>query len=62
MSKRITAAELSRHNNASDCWVAIKGKVYDVTAFLYEHPGTALDPISPGSQSLTSPQAAMVSF
>lgn len=42
MSTRvITAAELARHNSRSDCWVAIHGKVYDVTSFLSEHPAGA---------------------
>eukprot|EP00179_Madagascaria_erythrocladioides_P004657 CAMPEP_0198316310 /NCGR_PEP_ID=MMETSP1450-20131203/6254_1 /TAXON_ID=753684 ORGANISM="Madagascaria erythrocladiodes, Strain CCMP3234" /NCGR_SAMPLE_ID=MMETSP1450 /ASSEMBLY_ACC=CAM_ASM_001115 /LENGTH=57 /DNA_ID=CAMNT_0044019461 /DNA_START=29 /DNA_END=198 /DNA_ORIENTATION=- len=32
-------AELEAHNTASSCWLAIDGAVYDVTAFLHEHPG-----------------------
>ncbi|VVC00064.1 Cytochrome b5-like Heme/Steroid binding domain protein [uncultured archaeon] len=35
----ITAAQLAQHNSASDCWVAYKGEVYDVTQFLPVHPG-----------------------
>jgi hypothetical protein len=23
----------------SDCWIVIKGKVYDVTSYVEEHPG-----------------------
>ena len=39
--KIITSAELSKHNKSSDCWVAIRGNVYDVTSYLDEHPGGA---------------------
>lgn len=35
----ITLAELQKHNSASDCWMAIDGKVYDVTNFISQHPG-----------------------
>jgi cytochrome b involved in lipid metabolism len=27
------------HTNRTDCWIAIKGLVYDVTPYLQEHPG-----------------------
>ena len=27
------------HNKRDDCWLIIHGKVYDVSAFLREHPG-----------------------
>eukprot|EP01061_Rhynchopus_euleeides_P045194 TRINITY_DN8033_c0_g1_i1.p1 TRINITY_DN8033_c0_g1~~TRINITY_DN8033_c0_g1_i1.p1 ORF type:complete len:1092 (+),score=366.09 TRINITY_DN8033_c0_g1_i1:259-3534(+) len=37
--RKITPDELSRHNTAEDCWVAIHGKVYDLTEFVDEHPG-----------------------
>lgn len=39
MSKQITKEELKKHTKASDAWLAIKGKVYDVTKFINEHPG-----------------------
>lgn len=35
----ITWHELSKHNTASDAWIAIKGRVYDVTDFVPLHPG-----------------------
>ncbi|MCK9212814.1 MAG: cytochrome b5 domain-containing protein [Ignavibacteriaceae bacterium] len=37
----IPVSELSRHNVESDCWVAYKGEVYDLTLFLPAHPGSA---------------------
>lgn len=27
------------YTSRTDCWIAIKGKVYDVTPYLQEHPG-----------------------
>ena len=35
----ITLTELNNHNTATDCWIAVHGKVYDVTKFLSNHPG-----------------------
>ena len=37
--KEITVAELAQHTSEDDCWMAIKGRVYDVSAFIDEHPG-----------------------
>lgn len=37
----LSADEVARHNSAADCWLVIHGRVYDVTAFLAEHPGGA---------------------
>lgn len=35
----ISLKELNTHNNADNCWLAIDGKVYDVTEFIASHPG-----------------------
>ncbi len=35
---RYTAAEVARHDRAEDCWMIIDGVVYDLTAYLPEHP------------------------
>lgn len=37
----LSLAELAKHNSASDCWLLINGKVYDVTAAIAKHPGGA---------------------
>jgi cytochrome b involved in lipid metabolism len=34
-----TAAQIAEHDAAGDCWMAIDGKVYDVTEFIGRHPG-----------------------
>ncbi|KIY45038.1 oxidoreductase [Fistulina hepatica ATCC 64428] len=42
MSKRIrvyTEEDVAEHNNLASCWVIRDGKIYDVTAFLADHPG-----------------------
>lgn len=38
-SQGITLQEVARHNNENDCWMAIGGKVYNVTPFITQHPG-----------------------
>ncbi len=32
-------ADVAAHNNKTDCWTAINGNVYDVTAWISKHPG-----------------------
>jgi cytochrome b involved in lipid metabolism len=34
----ISPAELARHARPDDCWMAIRGSVYDLTAYLPDHP------------------------
>jgi cytochrome b involved in lipid metabolism len=34
----IPVAELARHALPEDCWMAIRGGVYDVSTYLPEHP------------------------
>jgi len=34
-----TLAEVTTHNSASSCWAAINGNVYDLTAWINQHPG-----------------------
>ncbi|QCB47514.1 cytochrome b5-like heme/steroid binding domain-containing protein [Hydrogenophaga sp. PAMC20947] len=36
--KRFTLAEVARHATEADCWMAINGAVYDLAAYLPEHP------------------------
>jgi len=34
-----TMANVAQHNNASSCWAAINGNVYDLTSWINQHPG-----------------------
>jgi nitrate reductase (NAD(P)H) len=36
-----TLADLEKHDTPQDCWIAIKGVVYDVNRYLVDHPGGA---------------------
>jgi cytochrome b involved in lipid metabolism/branched-subunit amino acid transport protein len=36
---RYTRAEVARHNNPTNCWSIVNGKVYDLTAWVSRHPG-----------------------
>jgi len=37
--KQFTKEEVKEHNSEKSCWVIFDDKVYDVTAFLDDHPG-----------------------
>lgn len=39
-------SEVATHNTKEDCWAAIKGEVYNLTAWIDEHPGGAREIIS----------------
>jgi len=32
-------SQVATHNNASSCWTAIRSQVYDMTAWIDQHPG-----------------------
>ncbi|PVI02668.1 cytochrome b5, partial [Periconia macrospinosa] len=34
-----TLHQLASHNTQSDLWIAVKGKVYDLSNFATDHPG-----------------------
>jgi cytochrome-b5 reductase len=36
---KVSKEELSKHNTLEDCWIAVHGKVYNVTPYLDFHPG-----------------------
>lgn len=38
-TRRVSLDDLKQHNTASDCWIAVHSKVWDITQFINEHPG-----------------------
>ena len=36
--KLMTMSEVARHASSEDCWMVIDNRVYDLTAYLPEHP------------------------
>jgi len=38
-SDDISIAEVADHDDSASCWVAIEGTVYDLTAWITQHPG-----------------------
>lgn len=36
--KRYPLAQVAQHSTPEDCWMVISGKVYDLSAYLPEHP------------------------
>lgn len=37
--KTFTSAQVATHNSEADCYSAVNGNVYDLTAFITKHPG-----------------------
>lgn len=37
----VSHQELAKHSTSDDCWMAVRGKVYNVTRYLEFHPGGA---------------------
>lgn len=38
-TKSFSAAQVSTHNTQASCWSSINGSVYDLTAWIAQHPG-----------------------
>lgn len=38
-SEAYSLTEIGKHSTEQDCWMAIEGKVYDVTKYIISHPG-----------------------
>ena len=53
--RKITWEELAKHNTEDDCWIVLKGIVYDVTSFLSEHPGGPQSIVAVSGDDVTEP-------
>ncbi|XP_068667177.1 delta(8)-fatty-acid desaturase-like [Aristolochia californica] len=51
--KYISTVELRKHNKPDDLWIAIQGKVYDVTHWAKVHPGGELPLLNLAGQDVT---------
>ena len=38
VTREVSLDELAQHNTEADCWIAIRGKVYDFSTYIPEHP------------------------
>lgn len=41
MSQQYTISEVKKHKNSKSAWMIVHNNVYDVTNYIYEHPGGA---------------------
>lgn len=39
---QITLAQIALHSSSTDCWTAIGGNVYNLSAFIPDHPNTRI--------------------
>jgi L-lactate dehydrogenase (cytochrome) len=49
----LSGQEVAKHNSRQSCWVVIKGKAYDLTTFLDDHPGGANSILRYGGKDAT---------
>ncbi|KAF8844046.1 hypothetical protein BDN67DRAFT_963536 [Paxillus ammoniavirescens] len=49
-----TLAQVAEHKTTASCWVIIRNKVYDVTDFLFDHPGGPQVIVDFGGQDATA--------
>eukprot|EP00210_Caulerpa_lentillifera_P002906 g2774.t1 len=49
--KKYSYDEIKLHNKATDCWLVIDDKVYDVTSFVEKHPGGNMIFLNAGRES-----------
>jgi len=52
-TKRITMAELAKHNKRDDLWICVEGHAYDVTKYVKSHPGGWLPLVNLAGKDVT---------
>lgn len=51
--RKIPFSEVAKHNTKEDCWIVVRGKVYDASPFIARHPGGAFPIISNAGKDAT---------
>lgn len=36
---KVTMEQVAKHSKVDDCWIVIRGKVYDMSNYVHVHPG-----------------------
>ncbi len=49
----LTAATIAKHTTPNDCYLLVKGKVYDVSSYISQHPGGRREITSKCGQEVT---------
>jgi fatty acid desaturase/predicted heme/steroid binding protein len=52
--REVSWTELAAHNTPASCWIAVEGRVYDVTTFAHEHPGGVDNILLAGGRECTT--------
>ena len=58
-TKRITMAELAKHNKRDDLWICVEGHAYDVTKYVKSHPGGWL-PLATRARTSRTPSRIII--
>merc|ERR1712137_982159 len=51
---QVTPTELRKHRKRDDCWMALNGRVFNVTAYMEYHPGGAKTVMSGAGKDATA--------
>ena len=51
---QVTPTELRKHRKRDDCWMALNGRVFNVTAYMEYHPGGAKTLMSGAGKDATA--------
>lgn len=73
VSNEYTLSEVGEHKDATSCWTAIRGKVYDLSPWIAQHPGgseailglcgiNGTEPFTNQHGGKTNPEKALAGF
>lgn len=55
-----TRDEVSQHRTRDDCWIIVRGEVYNVTSWLDKHPGGAKLLLNHAGEDVTVSDCAVI--